>query len=318
MYLAYLLQHKYNITILEARDRIGGRIYSIDGHDMGPSWVWEHHKNIQEVLDLFGLELFLQYEDGYALYDTVSSVEKFIPQQIMPSKRVDGTLSKLIDKIYENLVDVDMVFNSEVISIEESLNNTIVKTNDKQYISANTIITIPPRVALTLEYNPPLDEQLKNKMNSTQTWMANSAKCIIEFKNDFWRKKGLSGFVFSNIGPLAQIHDACTKDKFALFGFVRLKVDTDNFKEDLKEQLIRVFGIDEDEILNIHIVDWKKEKYTSTKDDSNNMIAHPNYGIDTSSYSNKILFSSTEFSFSEGGYLEGAIINAKKIATKLL
>jgi monoamine oxidase len=48
------------------------------------------------------------------------------------------------------------------------------------------------------------------------------------------------------------------------------------------------------------------------------MSQHPEYGIDTSSYSDKIFFSSTEFSFEEGGYLEGAVLQAQKIAAKLL
>jgi len=317
LYLAFLLQEKYDITILEARDRIGGRIYSIDGHDMGPSWVWQHHKNILELIEKFDLQLFLQYEKGYALYDTHNMVEKFMPQQNVPSGRIDGTLTKLIDTLYNQLQDVTIVLNSEVVSIQEQ-ENILIKTKNKEYRSNYAISTLPPRITQNLNFTPPLPTQLQDKMRNTQTWMGNSAKCVIEFKTSFWREKGLSGFVFSNIGPLAEIHDASTSSKNALFGFVRLKVDTDNYKKELLEQLQRVFSIDETEILAIHLVDWKKEKYTATKEDFNNMTAHPNYGIDTSSYSDKILFSSTEFSFEQGGYLEGAIINAQTIAKRLL
>ncbi len=46
LYLAYLLEDKFDIIILEARKRIGGRIYSIEGNDMGPSWIWSHQKNV--------------------------------------------------------------------------------------------------------------------------------------------------------------------------------------------------------------------------------------------------------------------------------
>ncbi len=316
LYLAYLLQKKYDITILEARDRIGGRIYSIDGHDMGPSWVWQHHKNILELIEKFDLQLFLQYENGYALYDTQNSVEKFMPQQNIPSARMDGTLTKLIDKLHNQLQNVNIVLNSEVVSIVKQENITI-KTKTKEYTSNYAISTLPPRIAQNLNFIPPLPIQLKEKMKNTQTWMGNSAKCVIEFKTSFWREKGLSGFVFSNIGPLAEIHDATTRTKNALFGFVRIKVDTDNYKKELIEQLQRVFDIEESEILAIHLVDWKREKYTSTKEDFNNMTAHPNYGIDTSKYGDKVLFSSTEFSFEQGGYIEGAIIQAKKIFEKL-
>ena len=37
LYAASLLQDTYNIIILEARDRLGGRILTEEGHDLGPS-----------------------------------------------------------------------------------------------------------------------------------------------------------------------------------------------------------------------------------------------------------------------------------------
>jgi len=37
LYLASLLEDTYDVLILEARDRVGGRALSIDGHDLGPS-----------------------------------------------------------------------------------------------------------------------------------------------------------------------------------------------------------------------------------------------------------------------------------------
>ena len=42
LYSAVLLQDMYDVTIMEARNRTGGRIMGTDGHDMGPSWIWTH------------------------------------------------------------------------------------------------------------------------------------------------------------------------------------------------------------------------------------------------------------------------------------
>ena len=61
LYLATLLEEKYDITIIEARERIGGRIFSIEGHDMGPSWVWSHHKAILDLFSSMHIEIFPQY-----------------------------------------------------------------------------------------------------------------------------------------------------------------------------------------------------------------------------------------------------------------
>ena len=85
LYLAYRLQERYNITILEARSRLGGRIDSIDGHDMGPSWVWQHQKHILSLLQELDLKIFSQYTQGNALYDTRNKLEQFTPPPSAPS-----------------------------------------------------------------------------------------------------------------------------------------------------------------------------------------------------------------------------------------
>lgn len=321
LYLAYLLETKYEITIVEARERIGGRIYSIEGHDMGPSWIWRHHQNMIDLVYKFGLELFFQYTDGYALYDTQNKVERFIPQDVVPSGRVEGSLFKLVEKIKNELTNTTIVLKEEVNSIIESNQNIIVQSKNTRYECDYVISTLPPRVAQKLHFTPKLPESLQLKMQNTQTWMGNSIKCVIEFEKSFWRDEGLSGFMFSNIGPLGEMHDASTKTKAALFGFVNSRTstkDSKQFEEKVKEQLLRIFDIREKDILNIYVVNWQEEQYTADTLDLQPISTHPIYGIDTSSYSKKILFSSTEFSFSEGGYLEGAIVNATKISHQLL
>lgn len=317
LYLAHLLEDKYEVVILEARNRIGGRIFSINNHDLGPSWIWSHQKNILDLVNSLGLELIPQYTKGYALYDTKEKVELFNAPPSAPSARIKGSLSKLITALKEKLTSTTIVLSEEVVSIEEEGKTLKVKSIKNKYEAKYLISTLPPRLCANLELTPQLPKGLKEKMKSTQTWMGNSAKCVIEFKTAFWKKKSLSGFAFSHVGPLGEIHDACTDTKAALFGFVNSNADMNNFEMILKQQLKRVFDIDESEIVNIFLVDWREEKFSSTKDDSKPLREHPSYGIDTSAYSRKILFSSTEFSFSEGGYLEGAIINAKKLLDNL-
>ena len=318
VYLASLLEEKYEVTILEARDRLGGRVFSIDSHDLGPSWIWSHQKNILKLVNSLGLELFSQNTKGYALYDTKDKVELFNAPPSAPSARMKGSLTSLINAISSKLTNTQIIFNEEVHSIQEQENAVKVLSNKNEYEADYVISTLAPRLVSQLAFEPELPEDLKSKMLQTQTWMGNSTKCVIEFKSAFWREKSLSGFVFSHIGPLGEIHDACIEGRAALFGFVNANADIQNLEENVKKQLIRLFDIEEYEILNIHVVDWRKEKYSATPQDSKPLSAHPQYGIDTKAYSQKILFSSTEFSQEEGGYLEGAIINATKIAKELL
>ena len=317
LYLALLLEKKYDVTILEARDRIGGRIFSIESHDLGPSWIWSHQKNILQLVDSLGLELFSQYTKGYALYDKKEKVELFHNPSSAPSARMKGSLTGLINAIKERLTNTLIILNIEVSSIQELGNTVTVVTKEKAYEADYVISTLAPRLTAKLDYEPELPRILKSKMLKTHTWMGNSVKCVIEFKTDFWKTKGLSGFVFSHIGPLGEIHDASLEYRPALFGFVSANANMQTIKEDVKKQLIRLFKINEAEIIDIYVVDWREERYSSTLEDKILMSEHPTYGINTDNYSQKILFSSTEFSFEEGGYLEGAIINAKKVASKL-
>lgn len=317
LYLACLLEDTYDITILEARDRIGGRVFSIDGHDMGPSWVWPHHKSMLQLIDNFNLKLFAQYTQGYALYDTTDKVEHFIPPSSAPSVRVDGSMYALIEALYKSLKSTKILFLQEVQSVIESNKEIIVETSNDTFSSDFTILSIPPRLALKLNFSPKLPESLAKKMAITPTWMGHTAKCVVEFKTPFWKENSLSGFVFSHIGPLGEIHDASTATKHALFGFVSTNANMESFENDVKIQLRRLFNIDLSQIISIYLVDWRSEQYTASMEDIKPISAHPSYGIDTDAYSDKILFSATEFSFKEGGYLEGALLSANNIAKKI-
>jgi len=317
LYLAYLLQNTFEITIIEARKRIGGRIHSIDGHDMGPSWIWSHHTHALSLIETLGLELFRQHTKGYALYDTKDRVELFETPPSTPSFRVKGSLSQLVQKLHEKLENVAIHYEEVVESIESENAYVRVRTSKSSYESDAVVVTLPPRLSAKLEFTPPLPLRLKEELQQTQTWMGNSAKCVVEFKTPFWREKGLSGFAFSHLGPLGEIHDACTDEKAALFGFVNLNAEMGNFEKNVRAQIKRLFEIEESEIVKIYLVDWKREVYSSVKEDARARSAHPHYGIDMSTYSKRVYFSATEFSYEEGGYIEGALIQAKRVSEAL-
>ena len=147
--------------------------------------------------------------------------------------------------------------------------------------------------------------------------MAHSSKAVIIFEKDFYKEKGLSGFAFSNIGPLIEIHDASTKDISALIGFFHSR--TSMQKTDIKKQLERLFGDDASKYLkDIHIKDWREEEFTATKKDLDIQDRYFSYGYDLSLYDKKVYFAGTEASFENGGYLEGALLSAIKISKELL
>jgi len=317
LYGAVLLQYTYDVTIIEARDRTGGRIMGIDGHDMGPSWVWPHQKNILQLIDTLGLEIFSQYTEGLALYDAPDGVQRFNPSSTALSYRIKGGISQMVMAL-ENRLENPVNLNEKVLSLTQSNEIIVVKTSDKTYEVDKVISTLPPRLAVqNIEYFPALPTALHTQLLNIPTWMGYSAKCVIEYPDAFWREEGLSGFAVSHLGPLGEIHDACTQDKAALFGFVHSYAKYDNLEDDIIKQLTRIYGRKAANPSKLYLVDWKKEPNTSTTLDAIPLGEHPSYGFTATHLDGKLIFSGTESAFREGGYLDGAIASAMNVAKNL-
>lgn len=319
LYTATLLQDRFNIIILEARDRLGGRILTLDGHDLGPSWVWPHQKNILNLLHEEGLELFTQYTHGEALYDVPQGVQRFNSPPSSPSSRVKGGLDKLISSLASKLAPDTIILNEKVTAISSEDSLVCVETSKNSYTSDYVVSTLAPRLACeNIMYVPPLDDAIKQTMLNTPTWMGHTAKCVIEFKEAFWKQDGLSGFVFSHIGPLGEIHDASTDDKPALFGFLQHLASTDNIEKDVREQMKRLFESKSEFITKIYFTDWRQEEFSSTHHDHKGLSSHPEYGLNLQHFDNKLFFIGTETAYDNGGYLEGAVVSAQEVAKKLI
>jgi monoamine oxidase len=317
LYSAVLLQEQYDVTMIEARERTGGRIMTLDGHDLGPSWIWPHQKNILQLIETLGLELFPQYTKGSALYDTPEGLQRFMSAPSAPSLRMEGGLQKLIEAL-EKQLEKPVILESKVISLRYSNNRVRVQTEHESYEADLVISTLPPRLAKqNITYSPPLPTQIQTQFENIPTWMGYAAKCVVEYPHAFWREEGLSGFSFSHVGPLGEIHDASTGDKAALFGFLHSSAKEEKTEEQIIRQLIRLYGKQAAYFSTIYFVDWKKEIYSSSLLDARPLSQHPSYGYDASHFEGKLIFSGTESAFQEGGYLEGAI-NAAAYVAKLL
>lgn len=314
---AVLLQDRYDVTIIEARDRTGGRIMGIDGHDMGPSWVWPHQKNILKLIETLELELFSQYTQGLASYDAPDGVQYFSPSQTTPSFRIRGGISQMVMAL-EKRLETPVNLNEKVLSLTQSNERIVVQTTERTYEADRVISTLPPRLAVeNMVFAPSLPETLYTQLQNIPTWMGYAAKCVIEYTDAFWREEGFSGFAVSHLGPLGEIHDACTQEKAALFGFVHSTAKYENLEEDIIQQLIRLYGRKAADPMKFHLVDWKKELYTSTHLDAMPLREHPSYGFSATHFDNRLLFAGTESVFGEGGYLEGAVTSALELVKNL-
>ena len=319
--LAYLLRTHYRITILEARPRIGGRILTVDEggerFDLGPTWVWPHQHYIRHLIDDLGLTLFRQYDSGAFAYDAPEGVQYFRSYQNAPSYRLDGGAASLTDSLWQRLKEVELRLETPVSKIASDADGVTLFTAKERFRADYCIVTLPPRLgAGTIAYDPPLPEAEKARMRAIPTWMGFASKCIVTYAEPFWRAKGLSGFASSHRGPLSEVHDASAATKGALFGFYHTKEADDAQPDKVVAQLERLFGpgARDYEIFRYH--NWRTDPYTSTPADREALRDHPRYGIEIA-WNDRVRFCGTETSEQEGGYLEGAVIAAVRLANAL-
>ena len=107
---AYRLQELgLNVTVLEARYRIGGRIHTIQSGkakvEMGATWFNQAHYHLAEVIEEFKVPYFEQFMTGKSYFQTFSNVP---PQEIAvpndsPSYRFKNGTIHLLNAINTKL-----------------------------------------------------------------------------------------------------------------------------------------------------------------------------------------------------------------------
>ena len=317
--------------ILEARNRIGGRIYTINSADdtpveMGATWFGNQHTNVINLLQELNIDHFEQYMKGTSFFQafSFSPPSAFpIPDQA-PSYRISGGTSTIIDSLAKSIGKHNILLNQQVKSIECFENSVSVKT-DKWYQGSKVIVTIPPKLWVkNILFNPVLPSSLTKIAQETHTWMEESIKVALTYKAPFWRANRQSGTLFSNSGPITEFYDHCNSEenKYALCGFVNNsynKLNTQERKKLIVEQIINVFGNKANNFIDYNELVWMNEDKTFTEN-LNPLFPHQNNGngIYRESFFNDCLFfSGTESAHYFPGYMEGAIVSANDTSKKI-
>lgn len=319
--------------ILEARDRLGGRICSPEVavgkeagcFDLGPAWFWTINPRMINLIKFLGLTSFEQFYQGALMFeDAQGQVHKGAGHSSMQgSLRIEGGMQALTRGLAARLPKDRISLKSKVSKISKSEN--IITTFDNETIEAqNVILALPPRLAAnSIIFEPALPTKAIDAMTGIATWMAGHAKFVAVYQKPFWRDKGLSGDAMSRRGPMIEIHDASPKDggPYALFGFLGTAVEARKaHKEILREacisQLGAIFGPDATKPAAILFQDWAQERATATKSDHQPLMRHPDYGLPQSCenlWDGQLILGSTETALQFGGYLEGALERAETV-----
>lgn len=332
--LSYFLKSNgLKISIIEARDRLGGRIYTKHSKysppiELGATWVGKQHTEVQKMFTELGIKLFEQELGSYAIYEPISTSPAQVvqlPYNNDPSFRIKGGTDSLINSLASFLVPNNLYTNNKVTTISKEGDQLLVTTDKHKFKASKVVSTLPPHLLVnTIKFTPSLEQELISVAQNTHTWMGESIKVALTYKSPFWNEHGTSGTIFSNVGPIPEMYDHSNyeKSQFALKGFFNGSYHSVSKKERLElvlSQLEKYYGKVVRDYAYYDETVWKNETYTST-DYTKQVLPHQNNGnvVFKNSYLDNCLFiAGTETESSFGGYMEGAIRSAQKVFNQI-
>ena len=336
----FLKKNGFNIQVLEANNYLGGRIKTIKTEsnmalEMGATWVF-NDPNLKALIAELDISLYPQYSSGTGLYEVSlnEKIQEFNSNQMTGGQRYDkvvGGTSEIITSLSNFIGNEHIEINAPVAKVID--NGTfihVITTDNRSFEAQHVVVTIPPRLLeATVVFEPKLNANSNHIRQNTHTWMADSVKFSVEYKNPFWREKGYSGLAVSNAGLVREIQDQVNNDftAFGLVGFMmpttsQIKMSKEQRKELVIKDLVRLFGDQAKEVLSYEDLIWSLQPFTA-KDTSVNLGlgAHKNNGhleIVAPQMGHKLFFSGAETSATNPGYMEGAVQTAKMVVQKII
>ena len=328
-------------VLLEARDRLGGRILSLsadsDGNaenarvDLGPTWFWPAFQpELDALVDALRLVRFAQPGQGDGLVERSAS----LPPMRYPGGigmadafRLRGGMGALVEALRGRIDAAKVVTLVAVRALRRTREGVEIEAVDAagrgvRVHAGHVLLAVPPRVAeAAITFTPALPPALAAAWRATPTWMAPHAKYVAVFGRPFWREVGLSGMAQSAVGPLAEIHDASQPDGVAaLFGFVglpalaRRTIPADVLRAHCRAQLVRLFGAAADTPRAEYFEDWATDPRTATPADLAGPADHvpaPDASAVDGPWRDALTGIASEWSPQFPGYLAGAIEAAR-------
>ena len=310
-----LIQAGISTVVLEGRDRVGGRLFSVKpGVDLGATWFWHNEHDVLEVIAECGLEVFPQYAAGNMMFQVPGNVQELdgnpLDQQAF---RIVGGMASLAHGLAAKLPKGTVQLSTCVLSIDFAHEHVSVTTNSDTYRAKHVVIAVPPATALSnIVFTPDLPKELVNVAARTPVWMGAVTKVVALYESPFWREQGLSGSAMSHVGPLREIHDISDRSASfgALFGFSRERVSDMS----VKSQLAALFGPRAGMPKSILVEDWSESPLTSPPGvfQLNDYQLFGSRVLRQDHCKGMLYFASTETSTDSPGHVQGAFAAARR------
>ena len=330
--LAKLLQDQgKDFLVLEARDRVGGRIKTIKTDngtrvECGATWFFPHFKSLSKCLRDVNVNLKDQFMSGYTLYEynKVQEPRQILTREDSDMLRIEGGTSQIVERLHSSLDSQRVVLSEAVVRIARTRTGLEVESSGGGVRHCQYLVsTLPPQLLLaSVEFQPGLPDSVRSVMAQTHTWMGDSVKTILTYSSPWWRRNNLSGALYSNTGPVVQMYDQSDEQGAALVGFMDEKtaeLGPEERREEVISQLVRVFGSEAADYTEYHDTIWRSEKFTmpaeAEKLPRQNNVGHKVY--QETYMEGRLYIGGSETSTFAGGFMEGAVYSANTIANKL-
>lgn len=332
--IAYLLrQQNIAVTIVEGRERVGGRIYTkynetLAPQEMGATWFGKNHTALVDLLKELNVGSFKQELSDKAIYEAISTSPPqlvSLPPNNDPSFRIQGGTMTLINALVNELEPKQLYLNQVIQTIENRENKVSVKSKTHHFKASKVVSTLPPNLLLnTVSISPSLPDSIVNIGKQTHTWMGESIKISLTYERPFWRKTS-SGTIFSNVGPIPEMYDHSNYEdnRFGLKGFLNgayFLMTKPERLELIMKQLQKYYGLEARNFLTYEETVWRKEKFTFT-DYESPILPHQNNGhpiFQQPFLDGKLLIAGSETASQFPGYMDGALRSAQFVVGQIL
>ena len=208
-----LIRAGHDVTILEARNRIGGRVFTIrspfsDGHfaEGGAARIPPDHDLTLGYAEYFGLALDHFYARSGSYVNlrngkrTVISTDNFLNDRPWPGSALHKEYVKLRDgsdtlpyAFFESIAD-QIYLSIPVVSISQNTTGVVVRgANGEKFEGDRALCTVPLPVLHRINFSPSLSTE-KEVAKSGGYRYAPSTRIYIQCKKRFWEAEGLNGW----------------------------------------------------------------------------------------------------------------------------
>jgi monoamine oxidase len=309
----------HDVQVLEARDRVGGRLLTVadaDGQqtiDLGASWFWADELRVQGLVGELEITTHAQHIVGDALFQPDGAVQRIAGNPIdAPATRFQDGAQSLPLALSERLRQ-SLRLDTSVHAVRVVDDAVEVDHSHGTSRARCVIVAVPPALACAdIRFEPELPDELAGLAARTPVWMGAMTKVVAEYPTPFWREHGLAGAAISYTGPLRELHDLSGPggQAAALFGFA-MPLGAPLAHAAIVDQLVALFGEEARTPRALHVQDWRSERWTSP--------AHVEELGDYGTYGDprfrhaihqRVWLASTETGPDHAGHIEGALAAA--------